>query len=210
MFKFIVAILACLATVAASPAPASHARQLSGPQDFDITSFTMIGSGCPGTTARYTLNADKTAVTVTFSEFIAQAGPGIQPRDNYKNCQLTFGVHVPQGWSFGITNVDSRGYYQLDDKVTANQRTYYYFPGNQATCDAPPVVGAQSGYYNNRCTFGLGPTLVFCPCGVDSVLNINTNIRVSNANNPSGSGMITRDSNDISLITIFNFYWRTC
>jgi len=213
MFKFIAPLLACLAGVAASPAPSSNEARgaLAGPPEFKITDFKVNGSGCPPGTAKYLVNTDRTAVTVTFSEFLASVGPGISISENRKNCQMTFGVHVPQGFTFGISNVDGRGFYELDKKVTANQRTITYFQGslNQATCNAPAVVGPQTGYYTNRCTVGIA-SLVFCRCGADTVMNINTDVRVENSKNKHGSGLITRDSNDVSLITIFNFHWKRC
>ena len=88
--------------------------------------------------------ADKTAVTVTFSQFYAEAGPGISVSANRKQCQLTFGIKVPSGFTFGVASVDyvrrsfwaqsssylsfslQRGYYQLDSKVTASQQSIYY------------------------------------------------------------------------------------
>jgi len=36
--------------------------------------------------------AQKTAVTVTFSQYFAEVGPGIPLSAARKNCQLTFGV----------------------------------------------------------------------------------------------------------------------
>lgn len=52
------------------------------------------------------LLADKTAVTVTASQYFAEAGPGIPISANRRNCQLTFGVKVPAGFTFGVARVD--------------------------------------------------------------------------------------------------------
>ncbi|KAJ2922367.1 hypothetical protein H1R20_g14723, partial [Candolleomyces eurysporus] len=176
-----------------------------------VTSLGVLGTGCPPGTTYYALNPDKTAVTVTFSEFYAEAGPGIPISSNRKACQLTLGVAVPPGFSFGIATVDYRGFYQLDSKVTATQGSIYYFQGQQIQAPSQsilvgPVAGAD---YTYRDTFDLVST-VQSPCGISTVLNINSNLQVSNTNNRQGSGYLATDSIDTALATTFNFQWQTC
>jgi len=51
-----------------------------------------VSSMFPHTLITHGVVADRTAVTVTFSQYWAEAGPGIAISSNRKNCQLTFGV----------------------------------------------------------------------------------------------------------------------
>ncbi|KAF9045072.1 hypothetical protein BJ165DRAFT_1389023 [Panaeolus papilionaceus] len=213
MFKKLLAVVIPLAvSVLALTTPTAEPRAIAtGPTGFNITSLGVNGSGCPPGSVYYLINADKTAVTVTFSQFYAEAGPGIPISANRKNCQLTVGVRVPPGFSFGIANVDYRGYYYLDSKVTANHQSIYYFQGQlvEATARSTitgPVLGKD---YTYRDTFDLYTT-VLSPCGKDTVLNIKNDLRTSNAQNTKGSGYIATDSIDASLTQVFNFHWTTC
>ncbi|KAF5331964.1 hypothetical protein D9611_008848 [Ephemerocybe angulata] len=155
--------------------------------------------------------AEKTAVTVTFSEFFAEAGPGISISKNRKACQLTLGVSVPPGFTFGVASVDYRGYYQLDPKVTASQSSLYYFQGQlvQATSRSDLVGPVDGAEYTYRDNFDLVST-VQSPCGQSTVLNINSDVRVSNSANSKGQGYLATDSIDTSLATTFNFQWQVC
>ncbi|KAH9474317.1 putative secreted protein [Psilocybe cubensis] len=219
MFNFFAsaATLLTIATAAlAAPqrsgeSPGTIPVVVPAPAGFNITSLGVNGSGCPPGSTYYLLNPDRTAVTVTFSQFFAEAGPGIPISQNRKNCQLTLGVYVPPGFTFGIATVDYRGYYQLDKSVTAAQQSIYYFQGvvTQATARSDltgPVDGAD---YTYRDAFDLVST-VTSPCGVSSVLNIQSDLRVSNSKNTKGSGYIATDSIDTALATTFNFQWQKC
>ncbi|KAJ3532225.1 hypothetical protein NMY22_g7832 [Coprinellus aureogranulatus] len=206
--------LACIFALA-SAAIAAPALQVevpaAPPPGFNITSLGVIGTGCPPGSTYWVLNADKTAVTVTFSEFYAEAGPGISISKNRKQCQLTFGVSVPPGFTFGVASVDYRGYYQLDSKVTASQSSIYYFQGEivQATARSNLAGPVDGKYYTYRDQFDLVST-VQSPCGKSTVLNINSDVRVSNSANTKGVGYLATDSIDTSLATTFNFQWQVC
>ncbi|KAJ2915662.1 hypothetical protein MD484_g4741, partial [Candolleomyces efflorescens] len=181
------------------------------PTGFNITSLGVIGSGCPPGSTYYLLNPDRTAVTVTFSQYYAEAGPGIPISANRKNCALTFGVKVPPGFTFGVATVDYRGFYQLDRRVTAAQQSIYYFQGNlqQATARSDLVGPVDGADYTYRDSFDLVST-VLSPCGQDTVLVVTSDLRVNNAQNRQGSGYIATDSIDTALAQTFNFQWQTC
>lgn len=111
-------------------------------------SFSTSGEGCPAESAYYDLNcelrspqystlrmansaivctiADNGAVTVVFSNFNADIGPGIPISATAKQCTIVFGFSIPDGYSLGIASVDYHSSYALDGKISVIHRSTYY------------------------------------------------------------------------------------
>jgi hypothetical protein len=170
------------------------------------------GSGCPAGTTAVAPSPDNTAFTVSYSSYLAQVGVGALPTDFRKNCQLTVQVNVPQGFTYAISKVDYRGFADLQDGARAIQRANYYFQGSSANeFQTHEFEGPYSDYWQ---TTDINETaeLVWSPCGVQRLLNINTELRVmAGSSDPSKTtSFVAMDSTDNSVDTVYHLSWKRC
>ncbi|KAF5328488.1 hypothetical protein D9611_014538 [Ephemerocybe angulata] len=209
MFASTLSVLALACTALAAPNVARAATS-APPSGFSISSVAALGTGCPPGTSyvlvsgshKYLRTDDNTALTAVFSEFYAVAGPEVSISQNRKACQLTVSVKVPAGYNFGLKNIESAGYYQLDSGVSASQGSYYY--SSAWTEFRGPVQGKE---YIGKVDYDLTGS-VRSTCGKDVVLNILNDVRVNNSKNKQGSGAIAKDL--VNLKQTLNLDWQAC
>ncbi|NLT54200.1 MAG: DUF4360 domain-containing protein [Actinomycetales bacterium] len=173
---------------------------------------TVNGSGCAGDSAKVAVAPDNTAFTVTYSEFLAQVGVGAEPTDIRKNCQLSLLVHVPQGFTYAIAQVDHRGFAYLEKGAKGLQRASYYFQGDSATTYlSHAFAGPMNDDWQTTDATDVA-ALVFAPCGVDRNLNVNTSLRVSAGTSDvtQTTSFLTMDSTDGGVSTLYHFQWKKC
>jgi hypothetical protein len=195
------------------PMAATDATTSAPPKDkITIGLNTVNGSGCPNGTTAVAMNADNTAFTVTYSDYLAQTGVGSSATDFRKNCQLSLRINVPQGFTYAIAKADYRGFALLEKGANAMQRANYYFMGESATTYAThsfkgPFVddwmtSDQTDYAD----------LAYAPCGEQRNLNINTELRVygGSSDTTKTTSFITMDSTDASASTTYHFSWKQC
>lgn len=207
MLKKVLAAALTLAAVVVSPTAAQAVPDV--PDYVMIDVVTVNGSGCPAGTAAVAAADDRTAFTVTYSDYLAQAGQGSNPTDFRKNCQLNIRVSYPQGFTFGIAQADYRGFAHLQSGATSMEKGSYYFQGmSQTTTRTHNFTGPFSDNWQASDRAQVSE-IVYAPCGEVRHLNVNTELRV-NAGSSKNASFMTMDSTDSSVSTKYQFSWKRC
>jgi hypothetical protein len=219
MRKALLAVFATLglfaSTLLAGPASAEGFMSLPVPPPSDrivIDLVTVNGSGCPAGTAAIAVSPDNTAFTVTYSNYMALIGVGSTTTDWRKNCQLNIVVHVPQGFTYAVSQVDYRGFASLASGASAIERANYYFQGqSQTVYSSHTFAGPFGDDWQTTDNVDMA-ALVYAPCGVLRNLNINTELRtMAGTSNPAKTtSFISMDSTDGAINTVYHFSWAQC
>ena len=81
------------------------------------------GTGCPSGTASVTLSPDASSLSLLFDTYTVEAGGNTGKRVDRKGCNIAIPVHVPQGYSVSVFQVDYRGFNSLPGRrIIAVQR----------------------------------------------------------------------------------------
>jgi len=209
--SYLLPFLAGLAT--ALPAEEHVAREYlaAGPSghEVQITGIAFAGSGCPAGSVSGQLSSDLTTLTLLYASFVAESGRGISPSSYRKNCQLNVKLKYPSGWQFSVFKADYRGYAQIAAGDRGTCKATYYFSGDSHQISSTMTIrGPYDDNYLKSDRFGVEST-VWSPCGLEGLLNINSEVRLSPADNTK-SGLMTVDSTDLKFTQIHYLQWQKC
>jgi len=221
--------------VAASSAYA--ATPTAPPDKFTVDIVQVIGSGC-GTPADYSvsISPDRTAFTVGYANYAVYNGKYVDAHgntrvhalaDNRKNCQVITKVNAPTGLTYGIAEVDMRGYMSLRPSANPVAKIQLWFQGMSPTAvmahtlrdeaidffGMPTVypLGTDTDDFVNWQTTDTTPigAIVFNPCGATRNLVANTQLQL-NSNPTEDESVAGADALDGSIQTVYHFAWATC
>lgn len=201
------AVTAALVTLT----PSAGASPSAPPEQVAVDVATVNGSGCRPGSAAVAVAPDNSAFTVTYSEYVAQAGGGAPAVEGRKNCLLSLVVHVPQGYTYAVARVDYRGFGSLQPGAIGTQKASYYFQGMSQTAQRTHKFnGALDDNWQATDTTGI-EALVFAPCGEQRNFNINTELRAEvGTSDPSRTSFMALDSTDGSINSVYHFSWKQC
>lgn len=179
------------------------------PSYVSIKDIKYAGSGCPAGSVAKNVSPDRDAFTLLFDSYIAEVGPGVRASEKRKNCQINVTLDFPNGWTYTIAKIDYRGYASLEGGVTGVQKVSYYFQGDAKTGSLETLFrGPLDKDYHIRDTLGVASE-VWSPCGAKRALNINSQIRLDQKKK-NAVGILTTDSVDVVVTTIYNLKWQRC
>ncbi|MGX1758227.1 DUF4360 domain-containing protein [Streptomyces lydicus] len=205
------AVASLLLAGSASPTTANRFGDDPPSGKITITVATVNGSGCRPGSAAVAIAPDNTAFTVTYSEYLAQAGAGSKPTDSRKNCQIALNVHVPQGFTYAVARADYRGYASLARGARGLEQAGYYFQGQQQTArKSHTFTGPYDSNWQTSDETDID-ALVYAPCGEERYFNINTEMRVdAKSADPKATSYMAMDSTDGNINTVYHFAWKEC
>ncbi|MCA6096352.1 DUF4360 domain-containing protein, partial [Streptomyces sp. SCA3-4] len=111
-----------------------------------------------------------------------------------------------------IARADYRGFAHLERGATGMERASYYFQGMpQTTSVSHRFAGPLSDNWQTSDVTDAA-ALVYAPCGVQRILNVNTELRVgAGSSDPSTTNsFMAMDSTDGSVNTLYHFAWKEC
>lgn len=195
------ALLASLAATAAVPSSSAAAPP---PKKVVVEIVSANGSGCPAGAAD--VSADGSSFTLVYRGFAASTGPGSDPLDFRKNCQLALDVRTPHGWTWGLNRIVTRGTVSLRSGASGTQATHYYWAGGADTDRlSDTFTGPLKGTWSR--THKIPKSDVsYLPCGSSRYLNVNFELKVD-AGSTAGRNALTMDSTTGSD---FHVLWRKC
>lgn len=164
------------------------------------------GNGCPAGSADAVVAPDGKSLSILFDEFQVEAEGKITTAR--KSCNIAIPVHVPNGYSISIIDVDYRGYLSLPKGATARFTAEYFFAGSKGPAYARDWRGSLDTEYDLSNTLGV-QALVWSPCGADVNLRVNSAMLVR-SNPKKEYTLATVDSADFKAGLVYHFQFRKC
>ncbi|KAK3291514.1 uncharacterized protein B0H64DRAFT_469271 [Chaetomium fimeti] len=194
---------------AASPVIVDNLSDAPSGHEVQIVGLAFAGSGCPAGTVSGQLSSDLTTITLLYADFVAQAGNNMSPSNYRKNCQLNVKLKYPSGWQFSVFKADYRGYAQIPEGDTGTCKATYYFSGDTRQISSTMTIrGPYDDNYIKTDQFGVEST-VWSPCGLEGLLNINSEVRLSPMDGTKPA-LMTVDSTDLRFQQVHHLQWQVC
>ncbi len=178
------------------------------PDSISLRGFAHAGSGCAAGTARgeFPIGSE---LFIIWDGFEAEAGQGIPLRDARKNCQVNLDINHTAGWQYTVESIEYSGKVNVADGTQAVAGSAYYFQGSAETVRSNTLFeGPLRRNFRVRDTTDAAEQ-VWSTCDATRSLNINFQVRLSDAASSGATGTISFGVGG-SAGTLIKLKWRQC
>lgn len=166
------------------------------------------GNGCPQGSASAVLSPDRKSLSILFDQFMTEAGGVTRRSVDRKSCDIAIPVHIPQGYSVSLFQMDYRGFNSLPAGGSTRLGIEYFFAGQRGPVTTKVFNGNINADYlvSNRVAAN---AVIWSACGKDVNLRVNASLMTrTNAN--MQQALSTVDSADIHAGLIYSLQWKRC
>lgn len=166
------------------------------------------GTGCPAGSAAVAIAPDAKSMSILFDQFVTEAGGSTGRVLDRKICNIAVPVHIPQGYSVSIFQIDYRGFNSLPYGAYSTFNVEYFFAGSQGPTYQKRFDGRLESPYllTNQVA---ASAVTWSECGQSVILRASTSMMVR-TNAQRQDAMATVDSADLQAGLVFNLQWRRC
>jgi hypothetical protein len=166
------------------------------------------GSGCPQGSASAVLSPDHKSLSILFDRFQTEAGGTTRRSVDRKNCDIAIPVHIPQGYSVSLFQMDYRGFNSLPAGGSSRLGVEYFFAGQRGPVSTRVFNGSLNADYLVSDRVGAS-AMIWSACGKDVNLRVNASL-MTRTNSYMQQAMSTVDSADIKSGLVYHLQWKRC
>ena len=175
---------------------------------FHLGDPVIRGNGCPAGTAQAVMTEDGSTISIFFDQYVAQTGAARGEERDYKSCNIAVPVHVPQGLSVALLDLDYRGYFNIPVGGKGTLSREYFFAGQRGDRINPTVfTGDGEISVSDRL---LAESLIWSRCGADVIVRANTSLLAERPMNGTQQALVVIDTVDVSSSLQLHLSWKTC
>ncbi len=166
------------------------------------------GTGCPAGSAAVAIADDAKSMSILFDSFVVEAGGNTGKQLDRKTCNIAIPVHIPQGYSVSIFQIDYRGFNSLPYGAYSKFNVEYFFAGTRGPDYEKQFNGRLEDDYLIHNAIAAS-AVTWSNCGQTVILRANTGMLVR-TNSQRQEALATVDSADIRAGLVFNLQWKRC
>ena len=153
------------------------------------------------------MSPDAKSLSLLFDKYQVSVGGDTRKSFDRKSCNIAIPVHVPQGLSVSVLQIDFRGFNHLPQSATSEFNVEYFFAGTRGPSFQRVFKGVLDDDYliNNELTV---EAIAWSGCGADVNLRTNSSMKVKTVSNREA--LATVDSEDIKGGITYQLQWRKC